>query len=144
MRLIEQTPRSRSIWDDMNALSREIWGGLEYAREVSPRTDVIETAETYVMHVELPGFTDKDIDLKVKEGILTLSSVEQVVNAKETRTEEKYLLRERVEYKFQRSYRIPKDVQEDAIGAHFALGILTITLPRRPEVQPRTISIKAE
>ena len=88
---------------------------------------------------EIPGLTDKDIDLKIEDNILTLSS------RKDEAGEEKkdgYLIRERRSAEFCRTFVLPKDVNRDQIKAEFENGLLVVTLPKAPEAKPRKIDVK--
>lgn len=134
--------RLPSIWDDFRAFSQALWGDLEGSR-LLPRTDVVEYNDRYEMRMDLPGFTKKDVEIHVKDGILTVASVHEETNEKNVNEDVKYLLRERSTVSFERSFRLPKDVKDDAIEASFKDGVLTINLPRKPEAQPRVIAIKA-
>jgi HSP20 family protein len=140
---LEQVTRYPSIWDEMRAFSEALWGDNSLV-SVFPKTDVVEFNDRYEMKMDLPGFNQKNVEIKVKDGVLTVaSSLEEGKEKKVNQEEVKYLLKERRNVSFERSFRLPKDVKDDGIEATFAEGILTIKLPRKPEAQPRTIEIKA-
>jgi len=92
------------------------------------RVNIAETDNTYEIEAELPGLDEKDIDLKVAEGVLTIWG-----ERKEEKEEKKknYHLVERSYGSFQRSFALPENVLEDKIDAKFSKGVLTITLPKR-------------
>jgi HSP20 family protein len=105
----------------------------------TPAVDVREAEDEYLMEVELPGLTDKDIELNVEDNILTLSS------KKEQEKEEKkngYLIRERRKHEFARTFVLPKDVERDKIKAEFKNGLLVVNIPKKPEAKPRKIDVK--
>jgi HSP20 family protein len=91
------------------------------------------------MEVELPGLTDKDIELKVEDNILTLSSKKE-----ESKEEKKngYLLRERRSAEFCRTFVLPNDADRAEIKAEFKNGLLEVSVPKKPEAQPRKIDVK--
>lgn len=111
-----------------------------------PRVDVKETENAYVMEMELPGLSDKDVEISLKDRILSISS------RQESKTEKKpdgkdgkgaeYLIRERRVASFSRKFTLPADINPDAVQAKFKDGILEIEIPRRPENQPKMIEIK--
>jgi HSP20 family protein len=104
-----------------------------------PAVDVQETEKEYRMEVELPGLTEKDIEVKVEENLLTLSS------KKEDRKEEQkkgYLIRERRRAEFKRSFVLPEEISREKIKAEFKNGLLTVTLPKTPKAQPKLIDVK--
>jgi HSP20 family protein len=105
----------------------------------TPAVDVREAEDEYLMEVELPGLTDKDIELNVEDNILTLSS------KKEQEKEEKkngYLIRERRKHEFARTFVLPKDVEREKIKAEFKNGLLVVNIPKKPEAKPRKIDVK--
>ena len=106
----------------------------------TPAVDVRETEENYLMEVELPGMTDQDIELNVEDNILTLSSKKE-----ESKEEKKngYLIRERRNREFARTFVLPKDVDRDKINAEFKNGLLVVSIPKKPEAKPRKIDVKS-
>ena len=107
----------------------------------APSVDITESDDAYVLEADLPGMNDKDIDVKVENDILTISS-----NREEKKEENKkgYLLKERRSCSFSRSFVLPKDVDRSNIEAHFKNGVLTLNLPKSPEAKPRNIDIKVK
>jgi HSP20 family protein len=106
-----------------------------------PAIDVKENENSYSLEAELPGITDKDIELKLEGNMLTLST------KKEEKTEEKedqYLLRERKSYSFTRSFVIPEDVDAEKISAEFKNGLLTLSLPKSEKAKPKMLDIKVK
>ena len=104
-----------------------------------PAVDVRETEDSYLMDVELPGLTEKDVDVKLENNLLTISS------KKEEKKEEKkngYLLRERRSRTFARSFVLPDEVDREKIDAQFKNGVLSIAFPKAPAAKPKTIEVK--
>ena len=106
----------------------------------TPAVDVRENDEAYLMEVELPGMSEKDVQVKVEDNILTLSSRRQ-----DSQEEEKdgYLIRERRQAEFSRTFVLPGDVDREKIAAEFKNGLLRVSLAKKPEAQPKTIEVKA-
>jgi HSP20 family protein len=105
-----------------------------------PRVDVREEEGKYILEADVPGLTEKDIDVKVDGNLLTISS------AKKEETENKkdgYLIKERKSYSFSRSFTLPDDVARDKIEAHFKNGLLSLTMEKNPESKPKSIEIKS-
>ncbi|MBE9638801.1 Hsp20/alpha crystallin family protein [Salipiger mangrovisoli] len=113
------------------------------ARDVvlSPAVDLSETEKGYAMTAELPGLTSDQVAVKISNGSLTISGEKSVEEEKEDET---YHLRERHWGSFQRSIRLPDDVDRDKISAEFAKGVLTVTLPKSAEAlaSERKIAVK--
>lgn len=106
------------------------------------RTDIKDEGDHYLLEAELPGFRKEDIDLDLKDGVLTISAHhdETVENKDENG---RYVCRERRTGSFARSFDV-SGIQEDAIGAAYENGVLKLTLPKlgEPEPQSRKIAIE--
>jgi HSP20 family protein len=118
-------------------------GGANLARIMeSARADVSETESRYEISVELPGIDEKDIELSISDGLLTLKA-----EKKEEREEKKknYHLTERSYGSITRSFRIPEGVATDKIKAAFSKGVLEVTLPKtkQAKARQRKIPVKA-
>lgn len=106
----------------------------------SPVVDVSEDEKRYLIEAELPGLSDKDVKLEVKEGVLELSASKQ--DKKEEKEGNKWIRRERSEFSFSRRFELPKDADAENISASFKDGLLSVELPKKPEASPRTIQVK--
>ncbi len=103
-----------------------------------PSTDIRETDSAFELHADLPGMTKKDVELTFEDNVLTLNGERRV----EEKTEDKGFRRiERSYGKFTRSFRVPTHIDADGIKASFKDGVLTVTLPKSAEAQPRKLSI---
>lgn len=109
-------------------------------RTATPRVDVVETKESYELTAELPGFKKDDVTVQVQDGVLQLTAG---VETKEAKDEVQWLLRERRAQTFQRSFRLPRDVDGETISAEFRDGLLVLTLPKKEESKPKVVAIKA-
>lgn len=108
----------------------------------APAVDVAEKEGLFEITAELPGLDEKDIEVKVAGGMLTISG-----EKKQEREEKKkdYYLSERRFGAFQRSFPVPAGADADHVEASFAKGVLRVTLPKTREAQKksRTVSVKA-
>ena len=103
-----------------------------------PAVDIYDDNDKIVIKAELPGMEKKDIDVDLKDHVLTLKGERTYEN------EEKnggYYHRERAFGKFQRSFRLPVDSEPDKIKADFKDGILTIEVPKPEEEKPKKITV---
>ena len=98
----------------------------------SPRVDVNESDTAYQISAELPGLTDKDIEITVVDGILTLKGEKSSENEVQ---EGNYYRQERAYGSFERSFRLPDEVEADKVEANFKNGVLTVGLPKSEEAQ---------
>ena len=114
----------------------------ELAFPTTPAVDVIESEKAYEITAELPGMDEKNIDVKVADGTLTIKGEKQ--EEKEEKKKD-YYLRERSFGSFERSFAIPEGVDADKIEASFKKGVLTLMLPKKPEAQKpaKKIDVKA-
>ena len=107
----------------------------------APRVDVKDADDHYEITAELPGVAKEDIQLHVRDGILTLEA-EAVQEDKEEK-EGRVIRQERRYGKFMRSFNLGGDVQESDIKASFKDGILKLQAPKLVEkpVERRRIEI---
>lgn len=108
----------------------------------APAVDVVESDKAYEVTAELPGMDEKNIEVKVANGGLTIKG-----EKKEEKEEKKkdYYLSERSYGSFERYFRLPEGVEADKTEASFKKGVLTVTLPKKPEIQKpeKKIDVKA-
>ena len=139
MNLIKWKPDSLIGWD-FDSVFDNIFSGENFGFNRNyPAVDVREEKDRYIVEAELPGLTEKDIDVNIDDNMLTISS-----KKKEEKEEKKdgYLIRERKAYSFKRCFVVPKDVDREKIDANFKDGLLTLTLEKAPESKPKKIEVK--
>ena len=144
--------RPHSEADDVMYLrggQEEMWQKLLQLQFASDPRAVLEwmisqgigpTLESYDITVELPGVAEKDITVSVEEGVLSIKGEKR---SEEKREEDDFSLQERSYGSFNRTFRIPDDVDADKISAKHENGVLSVTLPRTKPAKPkgRQISI---
>ncbi len=106
----------------------------------APPVDIYETKDKITLKAELPGFDEKQINLRFEDGILTLEGERKF--EKES-GDENYHRVERSYGKFVRTFALPAGVEGDRIAASFSNGVLTVDLPKREEMKPKQIRIEA-
>lgn len=125
-------------FEPMRSLGRTSLGGMIE----SAKADISESDSKYEISVELPGIDEKDIEVGVSDGVLTLKA-----EKRDEREEKKtnYHLTERSYGSVRRSFRIPEGVETDKIKAAFSKGVLEVTLPKTKEAKAkqRKIAVKA-
>lgn len=102
-----------------------------------PAVDVIEDDKGYLLKMDLPGYKEDEINIEVKKRVLYIKGTA----GKESEEEVKYLLNERTEGAFERSFPLPEDADSERVTAKFADGLLTIRTEKREEEQPVKIKI---
>ncbi len=107
-----------------------------------PAVDIKEEEDRYLIQVDLPGVDPQDVEVTLENNVLTIRG-ERKTEAEEKR--EGYYRVERVYGSFFRSFTLPAEVDEEKIEASYKDGVLTISVPKRPEAvkKAKKIEIKA-
>jgi HSP20 family protein len=106
-----------------------------------PSVDILEKEGNIVLRAELPGMNEKEIELKVEGDTLILKG-ERKMESEDKKSD--YHRIERSYGSFTRSFRLPDTVDSEKIDADYKTGVLTITIPKKPEVKPREIPVKVQ
>jgi HSP20 family protein len=100
--------------------------GKDFANHV-PAANISETESQFALELSAPGFQKSDFKIELKQGILQVSAKHE----SETESSERnYSLKEFTRGSFQRQFRLPEQVNTDAIEAHYENGILQLNLPK--------------
>ena len=135
------------LWRDFDRLFDDFRGAVatraayQPAAQFAPRVDVSETDTAFAINAELPGLDAKEVEILIEGDRLTLKGEKKSEREAGDETKGRYL-RERVHGAFQRAFRLPDSVDLDGVAAGFDKGVLTITLPKRPE-KSKKVKIKA-
>ncbi len=95
------------------------------------KTDVKESDDAFTVDVELPGFTKDDIQLKLTEGVLTISAVKNSEKEEKDKETGRVIRKERYSGSMKRSFYVGEDLTEDDIKAKYENGVLTLTVPKK-------------
>ncbi len=136
------------LFDDFGMGFRWPFGRSLFAAEPAPTwakmpaVDVVEDEKGYEITADLPGMEEKNIEVKVTDGVLTMKGERQ--EEKEEKKKD-YYLQERSFGSFQRSFELPESVDADKIEATFKKGVLTVKLSKKAEAQKpaKKIEVKA-
>lgn len=104
----------------------------------SPAVDIYDNDDNIVIKAELPGVDKKDVEVELKDRVLTLKGERSYENEVK---EENYHRKERVFGRFHRSFMLPEGVADDKIKADFKDGVLKIEIPKPEEHKPKKISV---
>jgi HSP20 family protein len=104
-----------------------------------PAMDVIEREDALEIRLNLPGIKADEVNVEVEDYVLTISG--EINNAIDEENE-RYTYRERSYGAFQRSVRLADTVDVENIDATYHDGVLSLTLPKLPEAQPKQIAVK--
>jgi HSP20 family protein len=112
-------------------------GGSHFTNHDS--AELRDAGNEFVVSIDLPGVTDKDVELSVSGDNLYVKATRNSA-APEGYTA---LRKERASYTFEHAWRLPTAVEAQKTEAKLRDGVLTITLPKTPSAQPRQIQVKA-
>lgn len=148
--LIAAVPKRAALEAIMNELSLfnslfdTAFGGMPDSWKVTqmPKVDVKEGKDSYALQMDLPGCTEKDVNIEVDHGVLTISSA-KTEEKEEKKDGEKWLIRERNSSRFTRRFTLPDDVDQEKISAVFKNGVLNVTMNRKELPAPKRIAIEA-
>lgn len=145
--------------DDLTRRFRGLWGGFPSSSsypstgaferqslaetEWMPSVDIHETPESYVITAEVPGVKKQDIEVDVKDGILTFSG-ERKSEIKEEGDGNRVHRVERTYGRFLRSFTLPDNVNANMVKAHYDEGLLTITLGKEKSSKATAHKVKID
>ncbi len=139
-------------WNELSRLEREMDSFLRGRQlsalagngdprrpvEWAPAVDIHDDAAKIQLTADLPGVEQKDVEISVENNVLTLRGERK---AEQKGDADGYHRYERVYGSFTRAFTLPSTVDTEKVSAEMKNGVLTVTLPKRPEAQPRTIKI---
>lgn len=139
--------RPQSEWDPFRMM-QELWGGWDPFRQMAPvyaeergfmpTFDVKENKDGYVFKADLPGVKESDLDISLSGNMLTISGKREAEKRDEGDTWYSY---ERTYGTFTRSFTLPEAADGENVRADLRDGVLTMTLPKKPELQPKRIQV---
>jgi HSP20 family protein len=106
--------------------------------DFSAPADVIETKDSVVVKLSVPGVKPEDIDISAAGDALTIKGE---LKSEEQFEEGRYIRKERRFGSFQRTFSLPASVASDKARAEFENGVLTLTLPKAETAKPKSIKV---
>ena len=119
-------------WKDIDRL----FGARQFHGNWTPAFDIAETDDAYTLTGDLPGLPQKDIDVRVENGILMVRGERQSADKGDTNRHRRI---ERRQGKFARAFRLPDNVNEEDVKATYENGVLVLTLPKHEPVETARI-----
>lgn len=108
-----------------------------HSEDWQPPVDMKETVENIVITFEIPGVKKENIKLNIDNNTLNISGDKKKKNG-----DGNYYRTECCYGSFQRSIVIPQQINREKVKAIFINGVLTVELPKREQIAPKTIEIK--
>jgi HSP20 family protein len=124
-------------WDPFREMAP--FPAIEERFTFAPAFEVKENKDGYVFKADVPGVKDKDLEVTVTGNRLTVGG------KRENEVEDKgdtYYTYERTYGSFSRSFTLPEGADVGNVYADLKEGVLTLTVPRLPETQPKKIEVK--
>lgn len=127
---------------EMNRLFDDMWRGFDAPMPVLgrasawepawPSVEIADTGKEMKVTADLPGLDEKDVEVTLENGILTLSGEKRAETDDKVRQ-----FSERYYGRFERQIPLGSEIEEDKVAASFRNGVLTVTLPKSPTAQTR-------
>ena len=143
---VERWDPFRGLGDIQTEMNRlfDNWAGPQAAageRMWLPAVDVHETKDEFILTLDIPGVTEKDVHISITGDLLTVKGERRFERDGGEAAGNTYHRVERLYGKFERSVQLPTMVQTDKVKASYRDGVLTVKLPKAEEVKPREIKI---
>jgi len=117
------------------------FGAEPFGKSAYPKVNVITNNEAVVIEAELAGYQKDEIDIEVKEGVLTISGGTSQLNEQTDKVV--YLLRELKRSSFSRSFKLGDQLDASEVNAKFDNGLLTVTIQKlQKEPESKKVTIK--
>jgi HSP20 family protein len=128
---------------DFDRLATRRFGRSDVETPVSdwvPAVDIVEEKDRFLLRADVPGVTPADIDVSMEDGVLTIAGERHTDTHEDADGIRRF---ERVSGRFYRRFTLPETADAEGIAAKSGNGILEVTIPKLPEVQPRRITVEA-
>jgi HSP20 family protein len=122
----------------MNRLFDDMFRGFDDSRFFGgrggwPSLDVEETDQEYRVTADLPGLEERDVEVLLQDGLLTVRGEKKIESENRNRTHS-----ERFYGRFERQVSLDRDIDENSVSATFRNGVLTVTVPKNAQAVERT------
>ena len=136
MTIVKRTPFTEL--DSMERRMRRLFEEIGFAPTLAPAADVFETADEYVVELDLPGYEEKELSIEVDDHTLSIRGEREKV--KEETTKE-FRLHERLEREFERRFILPVAADTEHLKASFTKGVLEVHAPKLKKAKPKKVAI---
>jgi HSP20 family protein len=131
-----------AFWDPFRLFETSFMPSMTEQRQLALPVDVSETDKEVVIEADIPGFDPKNINVDVTNNVLTISGRQEESNSKDKkwhRRERSYSYAE-----FTRQILLPEYADGSKAECKSKNGMLTVTIPKKPEAEPKRLSVKVE
>lgn len=105
----------------------------------APAVDIVEEKDRFILRADVPGVAAADIEVSMEDGVLTIAGERHTEKHENVEGVKRF---ERVSGKFYRRFSLPDTADAEGISAKSTNGILEVSIPKQPEVQPRRITVE--
>lgn len=110
-----------------------------FDRTLTPAVDVIETRDAFVVNVDVPGVSKKDLNVTLTGTVLSIQG--EKTEEEKSQKNRKFFRKETWAGSFRRTLNLPETADPEKVTADLKDGVLTVTVQKREEVKPRLISV---
>lgn len=144
MNIIKHTPQTHlDRFFDTGRFFNDFWPQASFANhpvfDEALKVNIVENEDNFTLTAEVPGLTEKDINLEIEAGRMTLKGHTETSQEKE---DANFRMKEFSRRSFERSFRIGEGIDPDQISAQLANGILTVVLPKKEEAKPKAVKVE--
>lgn len=133
-----RTFRELLRWDPFASMAPTGWSAEPAV--FAPDFDVRESKDAFVFKADLPGVKESDLEVRLTHNRLTIAGKRE---SERTDKGDTFYAYERSSGSFSRAFTLPEGVDPDKIKAELKNGVLTVELPKPPELQPKKIAVKS-
>lgn len=145
-RSVNTIPRFDNLMNEFfNTAIGDVINKGEKKHFTNPATNVVEHDDKFVLSIALPGYSKKDLTIRVEKNLLKISDQKVMPEQTHEEPKETYRLREFNYGGFSKTFKLPKVANPQKVSASVILGVLTIEIPKKKEAipqPPREIKIK--
>ncbi len=134
-----QVVRDPTGWDPYREMTPFIPFVSRPLPAFAPQFEVKETKDAFIFRADLPGVEEKNIEVSLTGNLLTVNGLR---DQEERHEGENFFADERTFGSFTRAFTLPDGVDGEHVNAELKDGVLTLQIPKKPEHQPKRISIK--
>jgi HSP20 family protein len=127
------------VWEDMDPSWSSPSNPSTHSSASWPRVNLYDAGSNLVLKADVPGLSDKDINVTLNESGVSISGARKVLPPEGYSAHRQ----ERASFSFSRSLTLPCKVDPEQTQASVKNGVLTVTLAKAPEAQPRQIAVQA-
>ena len=106
--------------------------------KLRPKVDLLESADTWLLHAAMPGVDERGAEVSLERDVLTIRGQGSVSEPEGfERQYGEFRVRE-----YERSFRLPEEIDRENLDASVRHGVLTVTIPKAKAAQPTKVTVR--